>query len=46
MTDKILDIFSNRKGKVIGDYKRSAVMIFCWKKKARFRSYLKPDPKT
>ena len=28
MTDKILDIFSNRKGKVIGDYRRSAVMIF------------------
>jgi 8-oxo-dGTP pyrophosphatase MutT (NUDIX family) len=28
MTDKIIDIFSNRKGKVIGEYKRSAVMIF------------------
>ena len=28
MTDKIIDIFSNRKGKAIGDYRRSAVMIF------------------
>jgi 8-oxo-dGTP pyrophosphatase MutT (NUDIX family) len=28
MTDKIIDIFSNRKGKVIGEYRRSAVMIF------------------
>jgi 8-oxo-dGTP pyrophosphatase MutT (NUDIX family) len=28
MTDRIIDIFSNRKGKVIGEYKRSAVMIF------------------
>lgn len=31
MTEKIIDIFSNRKGKVIGDYKRSAVMIFMMK---------------
>jgi 8-oxo-dGTP pyrophosphatase MutT (NUDIX family) len=28
MTDKIIDIFSNWKGKVIGEYRRSAVMIF------------------
>lgn len=33
MTDKIIDIFSNRKGKVIGEYKRSAVMIFLLEEK-------------
>jgi len=33
MTDKIVNIFSNRKRSVIGDYKRNAVMIFLMEEK-------------
>jgi len=33
MTDKIINIFSNRSGNIIGDYKKSAVMILLIKEK-------------